>query len=237
MQGPEDRFGGKESNGFEHVSPLVRRLRERAEQEAAHELNQPEEEVCSKRSSNVKTYCPSWRSAVQLLNEPDEDIEYLVPGLIPSGAVILLSGREGTLKSFLVLQLSNEIAKGGAWLGKQCLKGPVLYIDAEMPRKLVKKRLRVLKPCEDLHIWHHGQDGFPFSLKDPRLIEEAKHHRVMIIDPLKRFMNGLEENSSTAMAEVTADLRNLATKTECTVIAIHHSPKQVERLATEVPLS
>lgn len=124
------------------------------------------------------------------------------------------------------MQCLSKIANGDLWLGRQCMKGPVLYVDAEMPYKLFCMRLRAVGLCENFHFWHHKYQGFPSTLSDPRLIEAAKRHKIIVIDPLKRFMNGLDEKSSTAMAAVTADLRNLATRGGCTVVAPHHSGKQ-----------
>jgi predicted ATP-dependent serine protease len=202
-------------------------LRERAE-EQAHEPDRTETPRNSNHASEIKNSRTPWRSSIELIDEPELEIDYIVPGIIPSESVILLSGREGTMKSLLMLKCMSRIADGAEWLGSQCIKAPVLYIDAEMPYKLFIHRVRAVGLSENLHFWHHSQDRFPSSLDDPRLIEAAKAHRVIVIDPLKRFMNGLNENSSTEMANVTGAMRHLVTRGKCAIVAVHHSVKQAD---------
>ena len=70
-------------------------------------------------------------------------ISYILPGLIPRGAVVLLSGSPGVGKSSLALKLVIACALGREFLGRQCELIPCLYLDKESPLTLVQQRMVV----------------------------------------------------------------------------------------------
>jgi len=165
-----------------------------------------------------------WRSSEDLLRDPIPEMTYLIDGLVPENSVILLSGREGSMKSWLVMEWAKAISEGRGWQGRSCAAKPGLYVDAEMPFNVSMARLQAVGACPNFNVWHWQHGNFPLSLHDQRLFLAAKKHGLIVLDTLKRFMNGLDENSATDMAEVTGGLR-LLTKWGATVIACHHSPK------------
>jgi KaiC/GvpD/RAD55 family RecA-like ATPase/5S rRNA maturation endonuclease (ribonuclease M5) len=165
-----------------------------------------------------------WRCSLDLLSEPPAETAWLIHGLVPSESVVLFSGREGTMKTWLALEWARAIAEGTTWLDRECEAGSVLYLDAEMPGDLFRSRLHAVGGSLNLNVWRWQDAEFPTRLDDPGLLEAARSHRLIVIDTLKRFMTDLEENSSDDMAKVTGCLRQL-TCWGCTVLAIHHAPK------------
>ncbi|SDL09443.1 AAA family ATPase [Paracoccus chinensis] len=67
--------------------------------------------------------------------------DWLVPGMIPSGTVTLLSGDGGTGKSLLALQLAVACALGRPWIGRQVAGGTALYVSAEDDEAELHRRL------------------------------------------------------------------------------------------------
>ena len=123
---------------------------------------------------------------------------------------------------------SSSIAQGSEWFKRVCRVAKVLYIDAENPNSVFHSRLCAIGGSKNLYLWRWGEDDFPTELDDPRLIAASKHYRLIVIDTLKRFMSGLDENSSKDMAIITQQMRDL-TKHGASVIAIHHSGKDTTR--------
>lgn len=169
-----------------------------------------------------------WRCSLDLLAEPPQEVPWLLKGILPAGSVVLFSGREGTHKTWLALDWAYAVAEGQPWIERLAEAGAVLYLDGEMPDNLFRLRLQAVRGSKNLNIWRWQDEGFPTTLADPRLLEASKSHRLIVVDTLKRFMGGLEENSSTEMARITGALREL-TREGATVLALHHAPKDPEK--------
>ncbi len=169
-----------------------------------------------------------WRSSAQFVSEVRREIEWLIPGVLPRGAVVLLNGREGSMKSFLALSMAHAVATGKPWLGKQTEQGAVLYLDGEMDSAVLSDRLRGTDPDGQVQIWAWTDDSFPDQLNDAVLQQAAKEHSLIIIDPLRRHMDGLKENSADDMSQITKALRELK-RYGATVLVLHHAPKDTEK--------
>ncbi len=172
-----------------------------------------------------------WRSSIEVLKHPAPETAWLIHGILPAGGVVLLSGREGSMKSWLALRWAHAVAEGTPWLGRRCAQGNVLYLDKEMPPDLLRKRLRLgIGGSERLHVWGWTDPGFQFPkhLDGPYLTLAAQSHCLIVVDTLRRFMDGLQENSADDMAEVSEKLREL-TRYGATVVVLHHSMKDEEK--------
>ena len=165
-----------------------------------------------------------WRCSLDLLDEPLLEEAWLIDGLIPSEGIVLVSAREGSMKTWLVLEWAKVVADGTTFLGRTCEAAAVLWLDAEMPKPQFQRYLQEVGASRNLNIWRWQDQGFPTQLSDPGLLRAAKGHGLIVIDSLTRFMDGLDENSPTQMTKVTGGLREL-TRWGATVIAIHHVPK------------
>ncbi len=165
-----------------------------------------------------------WTNSLDLLNTPISETEWLIDGFIPKESVILISGREGTMKTWQGLDWARAVAEGVPWLSRECQAESVLYLDAEMPRQAFLTRLQAVGASRNLNIWRWQDQNFPTRLDNPKLLDAAQQHGLIIVDSLRRFMEGLDENSATDRARITAGLRQL-TRGGATVVAFHHSPK------------
>lgn len=101
--------------------------------------------------------------------------KFLVPDLIPLGAVTLLSGDGGTGKSYLALQLATAAVCGETWLGMPVKAGPVLVLACEDDGDELQLRLheitaaheRRLDELEDMRIMSGiGLDAAIFEADD-----------------------------------------------------------------------
>lgn len=165
-----------------------------------------------------------WQSSIQFVEEAKQDIEWLIPGLLPAGAVVLLSGREGSMKTWLAISIVHAVAAGIPWIGTPTKQGAVLYLDGEMPRAVLQDRVQGIGAVKDLNIWCWTDTSFPQGLGGESLREASRCHTLIVVDTLRRHMGGLKENSADDMAIVTEALREL-TRHGATVLVLHHATK------------
>jgi len=169
-----------------------------------------------------------WQNSLVLVRNGPPEPRFLIHGVLPSEAVTLVSGREGVMKTYVVMDWSVAIAEGKPWLGRETEAVNVCYVDAEMPGELMRARVYAAGPSQNLNIMHWQEEGFPWKLDHPAMVLAAREHRLLIIDTLRRYMEGLDENSSNDMAIITGKLRML-TKWGAAVVVLHHGIKDKER--------
>ena len=166
-------------------------------------------------------------------------IDYVLPGMIHGTVGAIISpGASG--KSYFAMQLGIQIASGADVLGwKQSLKtGEVVYLAAEDPPVALHSRLfelgKLLTEADRRSVIEKftihplvGSRDLP-DLMAPAtehgLIEVARGKRLVILDTLRRFHAG-NENDSGAMARVIAAMEYLSAETGASVVFLHHSSK------------
>ncbi len=170
---------------------------------------------------------PPWRSSAEALRVSSTKVNWLIEGVLPAGSVILLSGREGSMKTWLAMEWALSVAKGKPWLLRSTKAGQVLYMDAETTGNLLEIRLKALGTSPKLNIWQWRDRFFPRDLGDRQLRLAAKVHSLIVVDTLRRFMGKRDENSATEMSAITEELREL-TRWGATVVVLHHAAKDPE---------
>src|SRR5262249_40394748 len=163
-------------------------------------------EVVGEKPSTLATITVPWQNSLLVVRNSPPEPTWLLHGICPEQSVILFSGREGTLKSWLALDWAVAVAEGKPWLGREAEAAAVGYIDAEMPGHLFLARLYAAGPSQNLNIMRWQDEGFPEKLDHPALLHAAREHQLLVIDTLRRFMEGLDENSSTDMSIITRKL-------------------------------
>lgn len=151
---------------------------------------------------------------------------YLASGLVPRDALILLAGEPGIGKSYLVQRLAISCALGTRFLGRECGRLPVLYLDRENPGSIVRERIQAMAfgPVPGLKIWGGWLDDPPPNLDDARLLAIAREQKpLLVVDSLIRFHSG-DENDAGDMGRVMAKLRDLV-NAGATLLVIHHKGK------------
>lgn len=174
------------------------------------------------------------------LREASGALRWLVKGIIPAEALVMLFGASGTFKSFIALDLALHVVHGLPWLGRRAPAGaqPVLYIAAEGGSGLWN---RVLAWHQDRHLDWRGAPLFVVTVAVDlvaeawRVVSAAQAVGVtpalVIVDTLSQTFAG-EENSANEMAAYLRELgHRFRARWRCAVMVIHHSGHQ----ATERP--
>lgn len=158
----------------------------------------------------------------------------LVSGILRTGHKLRIAGPSKGGKSFLLLELAIAITEGAKWLGRQCRKGPVLYINLELDTDSCKNRIANLytamgiKPenAKDLYVWNLRGRALPMDKLTPYLIRRCHSMGLsaIIIDPIYKVLTG-DENSAADMAAFCNFFDCVAKDCGCAVIDCHHHSK------------
>lgn len=179
------------------------------------------------------------------LDESGSESEYLVDSMLTIGDKSVLGGPSGSGKSFLSIHLSMSVARGVDFLGRQVMKGGVIYQAGEGGRG-VKKRLRAyrehFKVPADEHVpivlLPSKVDLFSREGDTDRLITEIKAWaaamedplRLVVIDTLSTATAGADENNGKDMSLVLANIARISDETGAHVMLVHHMNSEGKKL-------
>lgn len=157
----------------------------------------------------------------------------LISGILRRGHKMLISGASKAGKSFLLIELALCITSGQKWLGFDCAKGKVLYINLEVDGASflhrvdsVREQMGIDKVSANLDIWNLRGENAAIDKLAPRLIRRAtgKDYDAIIFDPLYKI-NQNDENSASEMAKFFNQLDLICTKLKTSIICCHHHSK------------
>lgn len=181
--------------------------------------------------------------ASDLAGKPVPPRDWLVPDLIPSGTVTLLTGDGGTGKSLVAIQLAVACAAGKPWLGRKAASGQALFISAEDDEDELHRRLQDVAQAEDVEFSSldqltirslAGEDALLASL-EPRsgtLRRSSLYNEidaflidlkpvVLVLDTLADLFPG-NENDRAQARQFVGLLRRLAMRHQCAVVLLSH---------------
>ena len=158
----------------------------------------------------------------------------LIDGILRMGHKLLLAGPSKAGKSFLLIELVIAIAEGLRWLGFQCKKGRVLYVNMELDRASCLHRFKDVyralgitpKNLGNIDIWNLRGKTVPMDQLTPKLIRRAekKNYVAVIIDPIYKVITG-DENSAEEMAKFCNQFDKICTSLQVSMIYCHHHSK------------
>lgn len=127
-----------------------------------------------------------------LSREPPDHTPFLVEPYIPRGGIILLHGKYSTGKSPLTWNLARCVGEGQPWFGCPTTPGRVLYLELDMPRTLLKKRLAGVEPA--CNVWWEIRNPYPPIEKLVEVGREVKPDLV-IVNTLRKCYTGSDIES------------------------------------------
>lgn len=176
--------------------------------------------------------------------ESDDKVSYLVDGIIPEDSLCLLYGQPGSLKTMVVMDLVMTIITGKGWLSgpginPYCTRqSRVIWIDMDNGKKRLNSRFKAIGRGHKLPKSTSGliYISFPeptLKANDPSIIDRLAQDassfksKIIVIDNLLSVSGDIDENSPK-MRGVMLGLRALVEKSHCSLIVIHHTPKDKE---------
>lgn len=158
----------------------------------------------------------------------------LVAGVLHKGTKMVLGGPSKAYKTWALLDLAVSVATGKDWWGFPCVKGKVIYLNFEIPRPFMRKRLEAVLEAKgvklepgQLEIWNlRGHAGsFEKLLSD--IIDQLKdgEYVLCIIDPTYKVMGDRDENSASDMNNLMNTFEQLCHSTGVAVAFGSHFAK------------
>ena len=161
----------------------------------------------------------------------------LIEGVLRQGHKMLIAGPSKAGKSYALIEMCIAIAEGRKWLGWQCAKGRVLYVNLELDRASCLHRFRDVydsmrvppQNIGSIDIWNLRGVTEPMDKLAPKLIRRARqgHYIAVIIDPIYKVITG-DENSADQMAHFCNQFDKVCTELGCAVIYCHHHSKGMQ---------
>jgi len=162
---------------------------------------------------------------------------WLVKGVIRQQSSVLVYGKTGTYKTFLVLDLFASLVVGRPWLGRELKsQGPVLYVAAEGVETIIERldawsaQNGLVVPSDQFHVM-----TTPAQLHDPvqalHLLAWIERHQpiAVAIDTLSKSMGpGTEENSNSDIT-VALGVADQIKALGITAVLIHHPGHEHQR--------
>lgn len=149
--------------------------------------------------------------------------DWLIPGWIPRGTLLLLHGDGGTGKTLFGYQLINSVLRGESWNGYEVAQGRCLLVQCDEPEIVLRSRLDLLQipddaPLDILSDW--TVDGIA---RLSTYLEE-KRPEFVLIDSLSAINTStIFSENDTEYARPILQLTKLCSQFNCTIVLVHHS--------------
>lgn len=158
----------------------------------------------------------------------------LVQGVLHVGTKLVLGGPSKAYKTWALLHLAVAVATGGDWWGFPCRQGKVIYLNFEIPRPFMRKRLEAI--CEakgiklqpgQLEIWNLRGHAGSFETLLEEIVEQLKDggYVLCVVDPVYKVMGERDENSASDMNNLMNTFEQLCQQTGVAVAFGSHFAK------------
>lgn len=213
-------FGDKLSGSGKYVKPKHKRTEREADDED-DKYNEAEE-----------------KREIQVLNMSEvveEEVDWIWPGRLPRGELVILEGDPGVGKSFLAQWIGCKIADGKHLpteyksTGFKAIQGRVLYFDLENDAARVTKKRLVANGLKNMKDFY--QVAAPLSIDDDEdtelmydVINKIKP-TLVVFDTLNNYIGRADIHNSKEATQALTPFSQIARKFDCTVIVLRHLTK------------
>ena len=163
-----------------------------------------------------------WNEAI---DEPPEDIPWIVDNLLPVGGTSLMVAKPKVAKSTLSRGVAAAVAEGKPLLGREVQQGAVIYLGLEEKRAEVLQHFRQMGVSRNapLHVFiERAPEQALERLKET--IEDIKPVLV-VIDPLFRFIRFKDGNDYAESNNRLEPFVEIARQTGAHLLVTHHATK------------
>lgn len=181
--------------------------------------------------------CPRKVKLISFQDIKEEKVEWLWYPRLPLGMVTIFAGAPKVGKTFVTLGIAASVSRGAPLP----LDGPrspcsVIILSAEDdPARTLKPRLRAAGAnMSRIHflksvILNDGSEALPSLLSDMEAIEVAakdlEELKLIIIDPVTAFMDGMDDNANTKVRSVLFPLSEMAKRINAAMVLVTHVNK------------
>ncbi|MBX6752744.1 MAG: AAA family ATPase [Thermorudis peleae] len=160
-----------------------------------------------------------------LLAEPEEQIDWLVQDMLPSGGISLLGAKPKVGKSTTARCLALAVARGEPFLGRETAQGPVVYLALEEKRAEIAKHFRRLGAGNGDPVYIHVGMAPERALEALASAIETHKPALVIIDPLLKLVRVRDANDYAEVTRALEPVIELARQSGAHLMLIHHLSK------------
>lgn len=169
----------------------------------------------------------------EVIPDPTE----IVAGLAAEGSKVVVGGGSKTYKTWWMIDMALSVAAGGKFLGRQCLRRRVLYVNFELRQTGFKRRLQTVCHAKGIHPdykqFHHISLRGLIARVPPNVIVDKivaitkrLQCELVVVDPLYKLnTQGKDENSSGDMGVLLNELDRVTTEANVTLFFADHFGK------------
>ena len=177
---------------------------------------------------------PAFTLLGEALENPPKLPDELIKGVLRCGHKMLISGSSKAGKSFLLMELAVALAEGIKWLGFECKKSKVIYVNLEIdPASCINRFSEIYKGLgikpkfpNDIYVWNLRGHAVPLDKLVPKLLRRvsSQHFDAVIIDPIYKVITG-DENNASEMGQFCNQFDRICQVSGCATIYCHHHSK------------
>jgi hypothetical protein len=160
-----------------------------------------------------------------LLNEPDERVDWLVDGIVPAGGIVVCAGKPKAGKSTAIRCMGLGIARGGSFLGRACTQGTVWYLALEGRRRDIRDHFRRMgaRASDDLRVFV-GQAPRDIVTQVEQLAARERPAAI-IVDTMQRFLRAESTDDYAEMTTLFDSIIGIAQRSGAAIVLLHHAGK------------
>ena len=167
--------------------------------------------------------------------------EYLVNGILETGALGMIFGPAGSGKSFLGIDISASVATGSPWHKRATRQGAIAYLAGE-GQSGIGRRFKAWEARRNVSL---ARAPVFISRVPPRLTEadsveavreavariaeETGEIALVVIDTVNRCFGAGDENSTADMTKFVDAMAAIRDEFSATVLAVHHAGKDASQ--------
>lgn len=182
----------------------------------------------------------------------DVSFDFVVKGLIPKGAIVVLAASGGTGKSSIAHELCVRMAidyrddEQPMWLGRPINKehchGIPIYFSGEDGPAIINARGKLFDPDGRANrLMFHRTDFDGEDVTFPQFMErlyKMPDVPIMVVDPARKYLTGNEDDSDVVSTFFEA-IEEFALEKGTTVLVVHHlqkgaDPKSIRQVLDEL---
>jgi hypothetical protein len=188
------------------------------------EVNEVDQDIRPPSARPLSNFHPV--SAAEFLTNEPEPVNWVWQHYLAAGRLTLLSAYAKAGKSTFAYPLAVAVAQGRGFLEFATTPGPVLILAVEEHAQDVQRRLYQfgMKPDDPIHI--HTGPLDPHDLPAIEAFIRERGIRLVLLDTLSRFWRIKDENDNAEIIRAVGPLLEMAQRTECAVLVIHHEKKK-----------
>jgi 5S rRNA maturation endonuclease (ribonuclease M5) len=156
---------------------------------------------------------------------PEEEQQWLVEGILPTGGMSVMSAKPKVGKSTVARQLALNVATGTPFLGRETRQREVIYLALEEKLQEVKDHFRALGATGDEPIFIHCGSTPVAAMEEARVLLQKYPGALLIIDPLFKFARVKDGNDYIQVTSALEPILALARETDAHILCVHHASK------------